>query len=142
MIEEKNINLCVNGITKLRSVKITRSYDAQGDINSVTLKVIEDGIEYESHSGIMEGAVINLQKQLPQGVQIVCCQSCRYGNFCPYGDQENEIFCLKDYASKNNKDITELFSTGYEELTRNELLFWCEDYKEIDEDYYTYNSGL
>jgi hypothetical protein len=46
-------------------------------------------------SNSIEYAVKYLQMELPGSIGIACCQSCRHGNFNPFGDLENEIFCLK-----------------------------------------------
>ncbi|MBU8878817.1 hypothetical protein BGM26_07410 [Bacillus sp. FJAT-29790] len=92
-------------------------------------------------SDVTELAIKNLQKVLPKNIRIASCQSCRYGNFCPYGDNDNEVFCLKDIEIKDKNDVCEIFSsnTALEKRRRN-LLDFCPNYKPISlEKYYTYN---
>jgi len=142
MSEKKFVYISVNGTVKSYSVNVVRGYDTEGDVNSVILKVVVAGVGYESRSGIMESAVMGLQKQLPYGIRIICCQSCRHGNFCPYGDQENEIFCLNGYAPKDKMDVVDIFNTvGHENVLKKELLFWCDDYMAMDEGHCTYNDS-
>ncbi len=94
-----------------------------------------------SHS--MEYAIAYLQKQLPEGIAIACCQSCRYGNFCPLGDMENEIFCFKGISADSREAILKVFIEKPDLLTdrsRN-LLSICGAFMPINErNHYTYNS--
>lgn len=50
-----------------------------------------------------------LQKSLPSNINLECCQSCRHGNFCPYGDSDNEIFCFKDIVINSKHDVCVFF---------------------------------
>ena len=89
-----------------------------------------------------EYAVKYLQKELPNDASIACCQSCQYGNFNPFGDNENEIFCLKDMKPLNRDDVVEIFSKQDKSFdTRSKkLLDFCKDYQSISEsENYTYN---
>ena len=93
-------------------------------------------------SSSMEYAIKYLQKGLPNGITIACCQSCRYGNFNPYGNMENEIFCLKDKILQSRRDVFEIFSepdSSFHERSRK-LLDICTGYKPISSDeIYSYN---
>ena len=40
-------------------------------------------------------AFANVQKQLPDGVLLKCCMTCRHGNMCPYGNEPGKLFCTK-----------------------------------------------
>ncbi|WP_010074051.1 hypothetical protein [Clostridium cellulovorans] len=78
------------------------------------MKIIEINLgEYaiitQAHTEI-EYAIKYLQKALPSNISIACCQSCRYGNFCPYGDNDNEVFCFKNLTPQNKADVCEIFS--------------------------------
>lgn len=89
-----------------------------------------------------EFAVKNLKRVLPTNIMIACCQSCRHGNFNPYGDYDNEIFCLKDMTYNNKMEVCEIFSEKYDLLKarRRKLLDFCSDFMPLfDEEYYTYN---
>lgn len=92
-------------------------------------------------SDVTELAIKNLQKVLPKNIKIASCQSCRYGNFCPYGDQDNEVFCLKDIEIFAKKDVCGFFSLGTDvEKRRRHLLDFCQNYKQLSpKEQYTYN---
>ena len=92
----------------------------------------------------MECAIIDLQKRLPNDTLIECCQSCRHGNFCPYGDNEDEIHCLIGYALASKDDVANIMAAkGYKRQTRA-LLHRCEQYHRItaNDDLYVYNGWL
>jgi hypothetical protein len=84
-----------------------------------------------------------LQKSLPEGVKIKCCLSCRHGNFCPYGNKNDEIYCLKNDSPKNKLDVCDLLN-GDKDLTakRKDVSFICPDYREASEGHYAYNDYL
>ena len=110
----------------------------------IKLKAIINEIEYISSQefDVMEFAIIDFQKVLPKNIKIICCQTCRHGNFCRYGNDENKIFCLIDYSPKDKMDVAEIFSKwvqGKIDLQKNELFHCCEKYQKINNDYYTYN---
>ena len=89
----------------------------------------------------LEESIIDLQNQLPDNINIVCCQSCRYGNFCIFGNSDNEIFCLIDFPPPTGKlDLADIFNEHYDELPTNELTDLCEKYQRASDDYYTYNA--
>lgn len=91
-------------------------------------------------SDVTELAIKNLQKVLPKNIIIASCQSCRYGNFCPYGDNDNEVFCLKGIEIFNKNDVCEFFSLGKDVERRRHLLDFCQNYKPISpKEQYTYN---
>ena len=112
------------------------------NLDIIKLKAYINGVEYISSREfeIMEFAVIDFQKALPKNIQIAGCQACRHGNFCPYGDNENEIYCLKDYQPKNKMDVADIINNDkIFALPKHELLYCCEEYQKIDETYYNYN---
>ncbi len=87
----------------------------------------------------MEYAIKYLQKSLPSNISLACCQSCKHGNFNPYGDNENEIFCLKGIVNKHENDVIEYFRANGN-LVIKKLLNYCNEYEPIDQNnYYTYN---
>ncbi|QCR32044.1 hypothetical protein C1N55_07610 [Lysinibacillus sp. SGAir0095] len=47
-------------------------------------------------SSVTELGIKNLQRELPNKIRIASCQTCRFGNFNPYGDHDNEVFCMRD----------------------------------------------
>ena len=100
----------------------------------------------------MEFAVIDLQKQLPQNIKIKCCQNFRHGNFCPYGNNDDEIFCLKNYNPVDKMDVAGIFTNDVIATNTNtvlkypviphKLLHWCEKHEFISKVYYTYNDWI
>ena len=152
--EKIKIHLLVDGQLQVYEVVKTISrYEDEFELAIFTLSLNIEGVEYLSNRNRdnMEFAVIDLQRQLPPTVQIICCQSCKYGNFCPYGDMENEIFCLFGFTPQNKMDVVDIFhSRNYmgpidNMVARrwfpvNEMLHYCDKYDKIDDDnYYTYN---
>jgi len=139
------INLLINDKNYIYNIeKLIYGKDTEYDLDIFQLQITINDVKYISSKSFdcMEYAIINLQKQLPNNIHIVCCQSCKYGNFCPYGDAENEIFCLIDYNPKDKMDVANIFTEFWAEkevLQRNELLYWCEKYQKINNDYFTYN---
>ena len=90
----------------------------------------------------IEYAIKYLQKSLPSNMSIACCQSCRHGNFCPYGDNDNEVFCFKDITPNNKDDVCEVFykDSVFIKGRGRKLLDFCIEYKPIlHDEYYTYN---
>lgn len=91
---------------------------------------------------VIEYATVYLQKALPGNISVACCQSCRYGNFCPYGNVDNEIFCLKDVIPYSKRDVCDFFDENHDNLEARsrKLLNFCKEYKPIsDDECYTYN---
>lgn len=118
---------------KSHEIKIPRIYyEIKGEKLNVTSQI----------SGDTESSIVKLQQALPSNVRIACCQSCRNGNFCPYGDCDNEIFCLKDIIVNDKNDVCEFFTTNHDlvRITSRKLLHFCSDYEPIcHSKYYTYN---
>jgi hypothetical protein len=93
-------------------------------------------------SNITELAIANLQRALPPNIKIASCQSCRHGNFCPFGDRDNEVFCFKDIEINDKSNLCKLFSDNINciKIRSRKLLDFCKDYKPISHsEYYTYN---
>lgn len=90
-------------------------------------------------------AFADLQKQLPDGVTLKCCLTCRHGNMCPYGNKPNENFCTKGLIITSKDDMCNFFDstndTDIEERTRK-YTDSCKDYQPQSEDFYTYNDFL
>jgi hypothetical protein len=113
------------------------------ELQSVHFEVeINQKLYISQSSDVTELSIKHLQKELPESIRIVSCISCRHGNYCPYGDQDNEIFCFKDMKFSNKSDVVDVFSTqdlAIQERCRK-LLDYCMDYKQIlINEYFTYN---
>ena len=131
MLREHNVPVYYNGV--------------RAEPTSMTVTVDLDGKKYWSNTicHTWEEAFASLQKSLPEGVKIKCCLSCRHGNFCPYGNKNDEIYCLKNDSPKNKLDVCDLLN-GDKDLTakRKDVSFICPDYREAIEGHYAYNDYL
>jgi len=138
-MSEINVHFVIYGKYKSYIIEKTiLDYNEEEELDNLKLKTIIDGVEYSNTKEFaeIEYAIVDIQKQLPTNIQIACCQSCKHGNFCPFGNAQNEIFCLINYNPKSKMDVVDIFSSpAYEKLPKNELLFWCEKYQPIDDDY-------
>jgi len=138
-----NVNYFIEGNRTVIPTKMVYEEQNEDEYLSIHYEVELNDQSYVSRASVCtEFAVIALQKALPGNMSIACCQSCRHGNFCPFGDQEDEIFCFKDTQFHNKYDVVEKFSNRDESLTarKRKLLAYCSDYKPIShQQFYTYN---
>ena len=88
-------------------------------------------------------AIADLQRQLPEGVFLKCCLTCRHGNLCPFGNELNELFCTRDLIITQKSDLYGC-TQGAEEREKRSRPYCglCEDYQPQGEEYYTYNDFL
>jgi hypothetical protein len=121
---------------------ICSRHDNNDELESLYFKVIIENIEYISDaSDTTEKAVYNLQKILLPNIRIMCCQSCIHGNFCPFGDNDDEVFCFKDKRFNNKHELCDQFGTESYPLRSHRLLDYCDDYKPlVGNSEYVYNS--
>ena len=142
------IRLIIDGELHIYDIKQTvYGHDDGTDTDLFRISFNLGNATYVISNNCMEFAIISLQKQLPDNIQIVCCQTCKHGNFCPFGDEENEIFCLIGYSPKNKSDVVDIFTAnmhiedGFADFhfPRKELLDYCKKYEKINDNYYTYN---
>jgi len=146
MIKDNLIHFSIDGNTQSGFFKkdIT-GHDEETQTDFFTFEVTIDDKVYTIQNNTMELVTIILQRQLPKNVKILCCQTCMHGNFCPFGDQEDEIFCLIDYSPKEKFDVVDIFLRHIEgdmALQSNRLLHKCENYQEVFDSYYSYNDWL
>lgn len=138
-----NVNYIIDG--KITAIPTNMSYEQLDDdeFQNIRFEVqVNNRLIQSKLSSSIEYAVKYLQKELPNNIGIACCQSCRHGNFNPFGDLENEIFCLKDKSLLDWDDVVKIFSEQDKSFgTRSrKLLDFCKDYKPISEnEKYTYN---
>jgi hypothetical protein len=156
----RNKNILMKGAVLLSETILYVNYFIDGIISTIPTKMVYEqldenefrNIHYEVSFGkhniisktchSIEYATAYLQKSLPSNVSIACCQSCRHGNFCPYGNIENEIFCLKDITPNDKRDVCDFFDENSDSIKARsrKLLDFCKEYKPISNDkYYTYN---
>ncbi len=130
------------GIIQVMAKHDTTGYcDDADSIVRVTLTL--EGMMLQGEGDRTEAALIDLVKKLPAGYGLRSCLSCRHGNFCPVGDEDNEIFCVNDFAPKGKGDLFSVTEDSGERAKRSRTLFCCCDrYAPQTEAYYTYNDFL
>ena len=86
-------------------------------------------------------SVADLQNKLPEGVVIRSCLTCRYGNHCPYGNESEQIFCLRDVDVANKMDVCEFFDEDEDVWTKRlrHCFDCCGDWAEMTPERYVYN---
>ena len=91
----------------------------------------------------MTDTIADLQSKLPNDVKFACCMTCRHGNFCPFGNEENQLFCTKDIEITNKEDMCDLFiqTDPFEDRAVTSFNF-CEDFVYQSDDYFTYSDYL
>jgi hypothetical protein len=137
------VNYITDGKISVRPTKMFYEQVEEDEFRKVHFEVeVEKQHVQSKKSDIMEVAIKNLQKALPANIRLAGCISCKHGNFNPFGDVENEIFCLKDKTLHNREDVVEIFSNQVESMsTRSRrLLDFCKEYEPIAKSgKYTYN---
>lgn len=128
-------------------VPIQITYDDNEDtINPVSeIALIYDGVQYKGYgtSYLWEDTFADLQSKLPKDVKIACCMTCRYGNMCPYGNIENQLYCIKAFKTDSKIDLCALFdNTNFDEKQRVSAFYYCDDFAYQSKDYFTYNDYL
>ncbi|GAA0180860.1 hypothetical protein SH2C18_34800 [Clostridium sediminicola] len=138
-----NVNYIIDDILSVIPTKVIYQQSNKNEIQNIHYEINFENHRFISNaSDDTEFAIINLQRVIPPNISIACCQSCRHGNFCPYGDNDNEIFCLKNMIFNNKSEICKIFTEDYDVLRKRsrKLLDFCTDYKPISHNvYYTYN---
>ena len=85
----------------------------------------------------------DLQVKLPQDVTLACCMTCKHGNMCPFGSEENLLFCTKDVIIRNKSDVCDLFIND-DAFGKREVVAcgFCDNYVHQTDDFSTYNDYL
>lgn len=145
MVEENilQVNYIIDGILTTIQTEVISERSDENEIQKIHYEVICEGNYIISETcSDTELSIVKLQQVLPGNTSIACYQSCRYGNFCPFGDCDNEIFCLRDMMSNDRNGICEFFSENGDllEVKSRRLLDFCKEYKPIAyNEVYTYN---
>lgn len=88
----------------------------------------------------------DLQKNLPDGVSLKCCLTCRHGNLCPFGNSPGEIFCTNGFEISTKNELCDWFNDmqNSTEIGERSRIYAdvCEDYEHQSSDFYTYNDFL
>ncbi|MDR3598045.1 hypothetical protein [Clostridium sp.] len=137
------VNYLIEGIISTIPTKMIYEQSKENELSNIHFEINFGKHNIKSKTcNAIEYATVCLQKALPANISIACCQSCRYGNFCPYGDADNEIFCLKNVIPRDKEDVCTFFAENRENLEdrTRKLLDFCKEYKPMaDNKYYTYN---
>lgn len=85
-------------------------------------------------------AFADLQRQLPDGVRLKCCLSCRHGNMCPGGNVPNALFCTKDVVIEKKSDLR-FYTEDHAERVKRARTYCdlCADFRPRSDEYYTCN---
>ena len=112
-------------------------FDEDNDLVKVELVVEENIIELVGDCA--ESVFRKLSAKLSDKYKIHSCYTCRCGNFCPYGDQDNQIFCINDFEPKCKEDVLFIFQDEEEMKKRSRTLFdVCSGFKPCSDDYWRY----
>ncbi len=99
---------------------------------SVTAELCYDGKKYigRGKDPLWIDAIADLQKQLPDGVVLKCCISCKHGNIYPCVNPPGDAFCLKQMVPKDKDDVWNTLDEGcYRDI------YHCQNYFDCCEDY-------
>ena len=125
-------------------VPIEITYDDSEAIANLQSEItlLFNEIEYKGYGVdyLWIDTLADLQMKLPKDVKLACCMTCRHGNMCPYGNEENQLICTKGITITSKEDMLDLFdqTDPFEERAVASLDF-CEDFVYQSDDYYTYN---
>ncbi|MBQ8697364.1 MAG: hypothetical protein IJ519_06555 [Clostridia bacterium] len=111
---------------------------------NISVGVIYNGKKLLGHGKdhLWMDAFADLQRQLPEGVTLKCCLTCRHGNLCPYGNAPGQVFCTKDRNITSKDDMCNLFDTCDTRALEHEITDCCDDFVHQSDDFYTYNDYL
>lgn len=133
----KNYLLQLESVNGVENVNVECHFEETTDAVNISMELNGEKIELSHES--TEAIFIDLVKLLKDRYEINSCFTCRFGNFCPIGDKDNEIFCINDFEPKCKKDIYFVTEDADEKEKRSRTLFGvCDRFKPCSEDYYTY----
>ncbi|OEH92446.1 hypothetical protein [Bacillus solimangrovi] len=145
-VDTLNVKYIIDEKTTVIPTKMFYEIVAEDEFQTIHFEVQLNNHQIKSKlSNSVEYAIKYFQTELPDNIRIACCQSCQHGNFNPFGDLENEIFCLKDKTLLNRDRVVNIFSEQDDSFdTRSrKLLDYCKDYQSICEsEKYTYNDWV
>lgn len=122
------------------------NYDNDEDAtNPVEINLTYNGVVYQGKGTdhLWVDAFADLQNRLPHGIKLACCMTCRYGNMCPYGNSENQLFCTRDVVISSKEDIIDLFDNTDPYAERGvPSTKYCEGFIYQSDHSYTYNDFL
>ena len=136
VLKKENFHLHLKALNEIKIFDVEMQFDEDTEINKLSVYIDGEKIEL---TGNTENIFIELSKLLNDKYKIHLCYTCKYGNFCPVGDKDNEIFCVNDFEPKCKSDLYFVTEDSAERKKRNRTLFdVCKDYQPCSDDYYTY----
>jgi HAD superfamily hydrolase (TIGR01509 family) len=139
-VYREKINLLVKGESVEIPIKVTHKEDAAAA--EITVKIEYLGKEYHGTGKSLEwtDAFADLQKNLPDGVRLQCCLTCRHGTLCPYGNIPNYVLCSKSETITSKDDVIDwLYEMDDIEPMKRNSFQNCEHFIFADEEHFTYN---
>ncbi len=137
VLKTENFSLHLKASGEIRVFDVEYQYDEDRGIVTAKVRMGDELIEVSNDC--TESVFDKLSEIFDGRYEIHSCYSCRYGNFCPYGDQDNEIFCINDFQPKCKEDLLDIMSDEEEKKTRRRILFdVCDEYKPCSKDYWRY----
>ncbi len=116
-----------------------------GPTVNVGVKYNDEQLWGQGKDYLWADAFADAQKQLPDGVLLKCCMTCRHGNMCPYGNEPGKLFCTKDLIVNSKDDMCNIFDNSETNGIYEREKFVadnCDEYIPQSSDYYTYNDYL
>lgn len=113
--------------------------------DEVEITLIYNGSEYRvtGDDHLWMDAFADLQRKLPSNTQIACCMTCQHGNMCPYGNEENRLYCTKDAIINSKDDVIALIDKDPAFFERKvSAINFCDDFVYQSKDCYTYSDYL
>lgn len=136
VLKKENFSLHLKALGQVKVFDVEMQFDE--DTKTDKFSMLIDGEKLEL-IGNTESIFMELSKILQEKYEIHSCFSCKYGNFCPTGDQDNEIFCINDFEPKCKADLYFVTENREERKKRSRTLFdVCEGFQPCSDDYYTY----
>ncbi len=136
ILKTQNFSLRLKTPDEIKVFNVEMQFDEDTENDKFSLFIDGEKIEL---TGNTESIFIKLSKILKDKYEILSCYTCKYGNFCPLGDLDNEIFCINDFEPKCKSDLFFVYEDMKERKKRSRTLFdVCEDFQPCSDDYYTY----
>lgn len=118
-----------------------RAANANDDNMQITIVVTIQGKKMCFDAETTEEVLTKFAKSLPVGWRIQSCLSCRYGQLCPVGNTDNELFCVTEFEPKEIRDLWHVTEDDGERKKRSRNLFnLCDQYMPQTSTYFTYSN--
>ncbi len=131
---DKKINIIQNGIIKTVTLK------KHVDNFLYFFEIMLENKKYYSEKVSVihnedEYLLFSLNKALPENTKIVCCNTCRFGNFSPYGG--SDIFCFKTINVDGFRDKLDVLDNFTDEVldSRHTFNYYCDHFEPQNESY-------